>query len=600
MYPYEIDREQPACNNLPDCSCPSYGDTYGLELGLTLSCRVGPNGFNFSQFHGLNLTMNLWWSLEFYSNFNPDGHSSSPLVIPRNAIPASASVTPFRLLINNVELVSVERGAFAGRTLTVLWFRGTQMTSLPLDSFRDQSANLKLVVIQGVSQKNGEPIGFPSFHSFQALRTLAIEHTPIKYLPDQFFIYNLLSLEEFILDSAQTTQGVSPRAFQDLPVLSSMTILKCMLQQVPIDALSSLANLTNLDLSLNDIQTLSAVDIEALKRLPSLFQVTLGDNPFSCTCDLLPFIKLLQGGSPFDIRCERYGLNSNNDCRCASPEQLRGKLLADLSHVNWSVCTAESTVKPENLTTRDYVDSSTVTRRARDYVDSSTVTRLSISIISAVVVLGIAVVVVVVIVHRKMKLRWVGLFRRYDRPNSNVYEGDGEGYAYDAYICHHSEMEVFVSEQMIQRLEGEPNNFRLCVSFRDFLVGADKLDNVATAMTSSRLIIVLLDANFIASGQCMLELNMASTRMLDATVGAAPVAPAAAGNAAIMDGAAGLLLVLLDALPVDALPATLTVLRDKITCLEWRQEDEERCWRQLVASIQATRPRQPQQMDIED
>ncbi|XP_038069475.1 toll-like receptor 4 [Patiria miniata] len=573
-FPYEDVLDQPDCLNPPkDCSC-SFRSIYEeatifFKDGLLLSCTVGQNGFNFSQFHGLNLTMNPWWSLEFSTKyFDPNRTALPPLVIPRNAIPASASVTPFQLFVYNVELVSVERGAFAGRTLTDLHFRGTQMTSLPLDGFRDQSANLKYVEVNGVSQTNGKPIEPPSFHSFQALRTLEIKDTSIEYLPDQF-LYNLPSLEQVILIRTQTTPGVSPRAFEDLPALKSLTIADNKLQQVPINVLSSLTKLTFLDLSLNDIKIVSAADIEALTRLLSLTRIYLLGNPFSCTCDLLPFIYLLQGESPFDIVCRQW----SGECGCASPQLLRDKSLYDLSLVNFLEpnCTAESTV-----------------------------TRLSISIISAVVVLGIAVVVVVVIVHRKMRLRWVGLFRRFDRLNNNVHEGDEEGYAYDAYICHHSENEVFVSEKMMQRLEGEPNNFRLCLSFRDFLVGANKLDNVATAMTSSRLIIVLLDANFIANGQCMLELDMASTRMLDATVGAAPVAPAAAGNAAIMDGAAGLLLVLQDALPVDALPATLTVLRDKITCLEWRQEDEERCWRQLVASIQATRPKQPQQMDIED
>ena len=146
-------------------------------------------------------------------------------------------------------------------------------------------------------------------------------------------------------------------------------------------------------------------------------------------------------------------------------------------------------------------------------------------------------------------------------------------------------MDGFVAD-MIPRIEGEPNNFRLCVSFRDFVVGADELTNVTRALEKSRGVIILLDGEFITNGQCLLELNMACSQMISSVGGVAR-----SGDGACLEPGSEtrLLLVLMDALPVEVLPATLRALRDKITCLEWDTKDEERCWQQLTNSLRALR-----------
>ncbi len=207
------------------------------------------------------------------------------------------------------------------------------------------------------------------------------------------------------------------------------------------------------------------------------------------------------------------------------------------------------------------------------------------------VILSVAGIASSLILHKKLKRRWVGLFRRssaaYDSHQQSVNSANylEINCRYDAYVCHHDDMAGFVALKMVPKLEQEPHNLRLCVSFRDFLVGVDTLDNVSSAMDKSRAIIVLLNWEFINSGQCLLELNMACSQMMSSVDSVAR--PDSAGL--VPGSETCLLLVLMDALPVEVLPATLRALRDKITCLEWDMKDEERCWGQLQRALLARR-----------
>ncbi|XP_038047698.1 toll-like receptor Tollo [Patiria miniata] len=574
-----------------------------------VTCKVLYAGFDFTNLRSVSQVPSGPWTLKFqaalYNGFGTPSANGSwyPLAIPSTVFPSldEASLPKFKLVIEGVNLISVANGAFSGLALDSVEFSDVRMTDLPLDSFLDQSASLKRIRVFKVLQLNDTSIRPPMFHSFQALEEIEIDHVqlPFQYLRNHSF-YNLPSLN-YVRLIYSPLAAISPNAFDGVPNLAFLELSNCELQRVPTALLSKLDNLTLLNLAWNNIKNVGPADVEAVKQAPSLFTFIVIENPFSCTCELLEFVNLLNDdiildfmgwyGYLYDASRDAFGIGKPRPgYHCASPVQTFGKSLLDFSLVEYlkSNCDLRSTAQPVN----------NVSPPRQDFVDSSTVKRLAVSIISALVALGIVVVAVAVILHRKIKIRWVGLFRRYERQYDVLNEVNHEEYTYDAYICHHEDMDIFIAEKMIPRLEEEPNNFRLCLSFRDFLVGADKLDNVATAMANSRLVIALLDANFIASGQCMLELNMACSRMLEAGVGAYPAAAEAIPPHAPAQGTTSLLLVLLDALPVDALPGTVAALRDKITCLEWKENEEERCWQQLSTSIQAVRPQAIQQVDI--
>ncbi|XP_022080979.1 toll-like receptor 2 type-2 [Acanthaster planci] len=486
-----------------------------------------------------------------------------------------------------------------------------------MEALREQSSSLLKVDIFDVSTHNRRAIIPPRFDSFEALQTISIEDTTLLPLPNFSFCHLPALLHLKVSNVLLGDQGFPPSVFNDVPRLETLRLSRVGFTEIPA-ALTHLRTLKRLDLSDNEIENVEArvlstlrglqvLDLQGnrievldgavaatLENMTSLQAFRLdGDNPFLCTCELLPFLVWLHKSSI------HIGKKSNfATYACKNPSQLSGaRLLSpDLLSYLESNCsrdvTDEPSASPPNTTEESH---------GGKVADVSLSYQIIIPVAIVSVVLSAVGVVATWMLHKRLKRRWVGLFRRFDpnivpRQVSNTPDQE-MGYRYDAYICHHESATEFVVNEMMPEMEGEPGGFRLCLSFRDFLVGADKVDNVATAMKASRFVIVLLDGEFIACGQCMLELNMACTRTLEAGVCVVPAAPSSEAHHLLPDGATGLLLVLLEALPVEALPTTLRVLQDKITCLEWNREDTRRCWQQLKISLRNTTYYQSPQLE---
>ncbi|XP_041457358.1 toll-like receptor Tollo [Lytechinus variegatus] len=154
-----------------------------------------------------------------------------------------------------------------------------------------------------------------------------------------------------------------------------------------------------------------------------------------------------------------------------------------------------------------------------------------------------------------------------------VQENDNE-YMFDAYVSHHEDDRPFVQDEMLPRLE-EENGFDLCVSFRNFRLGSNLLENVSSAQDVSRAIIFIINERFMQNGQCKLELEMASRRMLEDEE---------------ENGRRRLILIMKDVLAPDLMNNTLRMLLNHVAYLEWDPAAEERCWGQLVATLRAMEP----------
>ncbi|XP_041457357.1 toll-like receptor 7 [Lytechinus variegatus] len=154
-----------------------------------------------------------------------------------------------------------------------------------------------------------------------------------------------------------------------------------------------------------------------------------------------------------------------------------------------------------------------------------------------------------------------------------VQENDNE-YMFDAYVSHHEDDRPFVQDEMLPRLEDE-NGFDLCVSFRNFRLGSNLLENVSSAQDVSRAIIFVINERFMQNGQCRLELEMASRRMLEDDE---------------ENGRRLLVLIMMDVLAPELVNNTLRMLLNHVAYLEWDPVAEERCWGQLVATLRAMVP----------
>ncbi|XP_072027415.1 toll-like receptor 6 [Amphiura filiformis] len=342
--------------------------------------------------------------------------------------------------------------------------------------------------------------------------------------------------------------------------------------------LSRLSSLQTLRLYGNDITTVSEEAVENLKHLANLSTFYMGDNPYNCTCDVKAFATWLKdtyvevglqwhfpkNGIPY----KSSDFDGNEPAyKCASPPTLFDVSLLVVSQMNCPSPEIPTTMTTENSSSSDDNDNG-----GNVFSWSPITIGLMTSFMFVAMILVFTGVVYSVKAYRK-KRRHVGIFPHIDNnDNPMVNNVVAHQFKYDAYICHHDNLVNLVVYNFMTRLEQEPNNLQLCLSFRDFIIGADKLDNITDAFETCRSTIFLIDENFVNSNQCMLELKICCSYLLD-------------DNRPADTKQNGIIMIVLDAIPRDRMPTTLRVLMNKITYLEWNRLDDEKCWRQLEASL---------------
>uniref|UniRef100_A0A4W5RRG1 Toll-like receptor 21 n=1 Tax=Hucho hucho TaxID=62062 RepID=A0A4W5RRG1_9TELE len=84
---------------------------------------------------------------------------------------------------------------------------------------------------------------------------------------------------------------------------------------------------------------------------------------------------------------------------------------------------------------------------------------------------------------------------------------------YNAFISYNSADEPWVLDQLLPNLEGNGASFRLCLHHRDFELGRNIVDNIVSAVYSSRKTICVVSRHFLCSEWCSLEIQLASYRL---------------------------------------------------------------------------------------
>ncbi|CAH2327240.1 toll-like receptor 2 [Pelobates cultripes] len=212
------------------------------------------------------------------------------------------------------------------------------------------------------------------------------------------------------------------------------------------------------------------IDGGSFKYLPSLRNLTAGNNPYYCNCDLYAFIT----------------------------ETLSDKNISLLDWPGSYYC-----YHPQNL-----VDTKI------EYFNPG---KLQCDV-GLVVAISVAVTAVVVIIC--MMLCWKYNVPWYLRATCQIIRSkyrsknseDNREFVYHAFISYSYLDADWVREVLLPRLENSTPPYRLCIHERDFLPGRWIIDNIIDNIENSRKIIFVLSRSFVNSEWCNYELYFAHQR----------------------------------------------------------------------------------------
>nr|ADM34974.2 Toll-like receptor 21 [Epinephelus coioides]AEK49148.1 TLR21 [Epinephelus coioides] len=379
------------------------------------------------------------------------------------------SLSKFYLDGNNLKEIDTSLYRVFQDTLTVLDLKSNQIyffhkvTSSPFMNL-SKLTDLKL---DGQRPHGLSVLPQNFFRGLHSLKSLYLTNNNIYYLaPDAFDdLTNLtfLSLEGCCVGVAQLQPGI----FKNLRNLNILSMENMGIQTFSKEVFGNLTKLHKLQLNRNVMQS---IHYEILDSLPELHYLDLRDTPLSCTCKN----HLLQNWTLHNRRVQVVYLYN---MKCQDDNQ------HNFYNFKTNVC----------------------------YIDLGEYLFLSTAI---VIFLFTVTPLLYVKLYWKMKYGYY-VFRSWFSDQWRRLREQEENCKYDAFISYNSSDEQWVIEQLMPNLEGNGSSFKLCLHHRDFELGRDIVDNIVSAVYSSRKTICVVSRNFLTSEWCSLEIQLASYRLFD-------------------------------------------------------------------------------------
>ncbi|XP_015253122.1 PREDICTED: leucine-rich repeat transmembrane protein FLRT2-like [Cyprinodon variegatus] len=231
--------------------------------------------------------------------------------ISRAALAQLSKLEELHLDDNSISTVGVEEGAFReAQSLKLLFLTKNHLSSVP--------------------------IGLP-----EELKELRLDENRIAVIAEEAF-QNVTGLQRLLLDgNLLTDEGIAPGTFRELsslqelalarnsltfppPLLPSQSLVKLSLQenlinQIPVAAFADLNRLERLDISSNQLQTLTQGVFDGLSSLKSLM---VRGNPWRCDCSVKWVVVWLKS-LPSSINARGFA--------CSSPEKVKGMIIRELT-----------------------------------------------------------------------------------------------------------------------------------------------------------------------------------------------------------------------------------------------------------------------------
>ncbi|XP_071240175.1 toll-like receptor 13 [Salvelinus alpinus] len=259
---------------------------------------------------------------------------------------------------------------------------------------------------------------------------------------------------------------LQPGVFKNLRKLNKLSARNMGIQSFSKEVFGNLAELQILLLNQNVMQSL---DVNVLEALPKLRYLDLRNIPLSCTC-----------------------INSDLQNWTLTNQRVQLVLLYSLQ------CQDKKLQKSfYNFDTNVwYLD-------LGEYLFATTTT---------VFLLLTIIPLLYTKLYWKLKYSYY-VFRSWFGQHCHRLREKEEHCKYDAFISYNSADEPWVLDQLLPNLQGKGASFRLCLHHRDFELGHNIVDNIVSAVYSSRKAICVVSRHFLCSEWCSLEIQLASYRL---------------------------------------------------------------------------------------
>ncbi|KAJ0000035.1 hypothetical protein NQD34_011877, partial [Periophthalmus magnuspinnatus] len=305
------------------------------------------------------------------------------------------------------------------------------------------------------------------FRGLHSLKKLYLTNNHISHFaPDAFD--DLTELQYLNLDYCCVGAiELQPGIFKNLKNLNRLIVENMGLQNFSKKVFGNLTKLQSLQLNRN---VMHSIDVDSLESLPDLQYMDIRNVPLSCTCDN----SQLQNWTVNNPKVQVVFLH-DHPCQ----ESTKHKFYS----FDTKVC---------------YVDFG-------QYLCFTT---------AAVIFLFTLVPIIYMKLYWTFKYSYFA-FRAWFSKQWRRLRDEEENCVYDAFISYNSSDEQWVMEQLVPNLEGNGSSFKLCLHHRDFEVGRNIVDNIVSAVYSSRKTICVVSRNFLRSEWCSLEIQLASYRLFD-------------------------------------------------------------------------------------
>ncbi|KAL3882135.1 hypothetical protein ACJMK2_028506 [Sinanodonta woodiana] len=335
-----------------------------------------------------------------------------------------------------------------------------------------------------LDENNISVVSIHSFTNMAYLEYLSMCDSNI-YTIDDYAFERLSSLKAIHLNG-NFISIITPKTFFELKNLQHLSLSNNRITVIEAGSFSYFPGKYKLDLSRN---MLSKVDENVLFEMSFASSLNLSGNPWTCDCEFLVGFDNFTSSNVEKIQDFSALTCTTNDTNTTSPSNTT-KLLA-------------------NTLLSDLCPSITV-QHTTELQDNNTL------VATLTTLLGILLIVVciVFIIFWNRDFLKVWIYVKFGWRICNKEEDEADVYKpYDAFVSYSSKDDDYVVHELIPVLE-KNMNYRLCVHYRDFPVGAAIADNILSSVESSKRVIVVLSKHFVESEWCHYEFQIAHQRLL--------------------------------------------------------------------------------------